>query len=369
MNTIGLTTTTADRKRRAGQRLVVGLSRASLTDEERSFIRDARPGGFILFARNVEEPAQVRELNRELASLLPDDVPPLRTVDQEGGRVQRVRAPATVWPPARWVGNVGDPAFTRRVSRALARELRAMEFDLDFAPVADVHSNPANPVIGDRSYGTCAASVAEHVVAALEGMTAEGIGACVKHFPGHGDTAVDSHLDLPTVEKDPPDLDAMELAPFRAAVRAGVGSVMTAHVMYPGWDETYPATMSSTILRGQLRGRLGFSGVVFSDDLEMKAVRGRWPLSEQLLRASDASVDVFLVCSELALAWEAWEGLVRLQEDDPRQDDAAIAAVRRWSRLRESILIDRAPAPGLDVLADPAHQELALRARVEGASA
>ncbi len=367
MNVVGLTTTTADRKRRAGQRLVIGLAGTKLLDEERAFIREVRPGGFILFARNVEEPRQVLELNRELRSMLPGDLPPIRCVDQEGGLVQRVKAPATVWPPMRFVGNARDLRFTREVGRALGREVRACGFDLDFAPVADVDSNPKNPIIGHRAFAADARDVARHVAAFVEGMQGEGCIACAKHFPGHGDTAADSHLELPVVEKDPPDLDAVELPPFEAAIRAGVGTVMTAHVLYPGLDEDYPATMSRRILHGILRERMGYGGVVVSDDLEMKAVRGRYPIEMQLQKASEATVDVFLVCKELTLAAESWEGLIRLAEDDKLEDDRAADAEKRWHALRERFLKDPSPAPGLDSLGGADHAALAMRARVEGA--
>jgi beta-N-acetylhexosaminidase len=366
MNIVGITTSTADRKRRAGQRLIIGLAGTSLNDQERSFIREARPGGFILFARNVEDAAQVRELNRELRSLLPADLPPIRCVDQEGGRVQRVKAPATVWPPMRWVGNVKDVAFTAAVARALALEVRALGFDLDFAPDADVDSNPKNPIIGDRAFSSDARETAAHVAAFVTAMQEAGCIACAKHYPGHGDTATDSHLELPIVEKDPPDIEQVELPPFASAIAAGVATVMTAHVLYPAYDEQYPATMSPTILDGMLRQKQKFGGVIISDDLEMKAVRGRWPLDEQLARASTATVDVFLACKEMSLVVEAWESLIRLQEQDKRQEDAAIDSVRRWHAMRDRFLAGARPMPDLSVLGCAAHQELALRARAEG---
>ncbi len=367
MNVVGLTTTTADRKRRAGQRLVIGLAGPSLNADERAFIRDARPGGFILFARNVEEPRQVLELNRELKSLLPGELPPIRCVDQEGGLVQRVKAPATVWPPMRFVGNVGKLEFTRAVGRALAREVRAVGFDLDFAPVADVDSNPRNPIIGRRAFAATPEGVSRHVAAFIEGMQDEGCIACAKHFPGHGDTATDSHLELPVVEKDPDEIEHVELPPFQAAVAVGVGTVMTAHVLYPALDEEAPATMSRRILDGILRRRMGYDGVIVSDDLEMKAVRGRYPLEHQLAKASEATVDVFLVCKELQLAHDAWEGLIRLSETDKLEDDRAVAANRRWHALRERFLRNLSPTPGLDELGCARHAELALRAAAEGA--
>jgi beta-N-acetylhexosaminidase len=366
VNIVGLTTSTADRKRRAGQRMVIGLAGTHLSGEEKAWIKQCQPGGFILFSRNVEEPAQVRELNRELASLVSADVPPIRCVDQEGGRVQRVKAPATVWPPMRWVGNVNDAVFSMAVGRAIARELRAMNFDLDFAPDTDVDSNPKNPIIGDRSFGSKPGVVSTHATAFLAGMQGEGCIAVAKHFPGHGDTSEDSHLHLPTVEKDPPDIEAVELPPFQAAIKAGVGAIMTAHVIFPAYDEKKPATMSSRIIDGVLRKKLGFGGVVFSDDLEMKAVRGRFPLEQQLADASLATVDVFLLCKEIELQHDAFELLVKLQESDKSQENACINSVKRWHALRERFLKSPPPRPGLDVLGCAAHLDLALRARAQG---
>jgi beta-N-acetylhexosaminidase len=266
----------------------------------------------------------------------------------------------------RWVGNLEDPAFTREVGRALALECRAVGFDLDFAPDADVDSNPKNPIIGDRAFSPDPRKAGRQVRAFIEGMQSEHCIACAKHFPGHGDTTTDSHLELPVVEKDPPDLDQVELIPFRAAIAAGVGTVMTAHVMYPGWDEKLPATMSSTIMRGILRERLGFQGLIISDDLEMKAVRGRFPLEQQLETATLATVDTFLACKELSLVVEAYETLVRLQEQDKRQEDEAIDSVRRLHRTRERFLKGRPPAPGLEILGSHAHRELAMRAQALG---
>lgn len=363
---IGEQTTLADRKRRAGQRLIIGFPGAAPPEESRRFIRAARPAGFILFARNVEEPGQVRELNRELEALLPQSLPPLLSVDQEGGRVQRIRA--TSWPRARWLGNLDDPARTRAIARALALELRAMGFNVNWAPVADVDSNPANPVIGDRSFSRDPAAVARHAQAFLEGMEEVGVLGCVKHFPGHGDTSVDSHLDLPVVEKEPPELERTELRPFRHLIRAGAPMVMTAHVRYPAWDEEHPATMSAPILQGQLRGALGHTGVVVSDDLEMKAVRGRYPLELQLDRASRASVDLFLCCSEVELQWEAFELLVRLQEGDKRHDDLAIDAMARLKALRHRLFSPTRPVPELSHVGSIAHRDLALFVEAHGRS-
>lgn len=282
--------------------------------------------------------------------------------------MQRVRAPATAWPPMRWVGNVGELAYTRKVAAALAREVRALGFDLDFAPVADVDSNPKNPIIGDRAFAASSSDTGRHVAAFVAGMQEEGVIACAKHFPGHGDTATDSHLELPVVEKDPGDLEHVELPPFARAIEAGVATIMTAHVLYPAWDEHVPATMSARILRGILRERLGFDGLLVSDDLEMKAVRGRYPLDQQLAQASLATVDTFLACKELGLQVECWETMVRMQEADKAQEDAAIDGARRVHAVRERFFPTRPPQPDLAVLGCAEHLDLALRAQALGMS-
>jgi beta-N-acetylhexosaminidase len=232
--------------------------------------------------------------------------------------------------------------------------------------VADVDSNPKNPVIGDRAFSSSAEECAAHGVAFLQAMQARGMIACSKHFPGHGDTAVDSHFELPVVEKEPPDLEAVEMVPFRAAIQAGVGMVMTSHVMFPVIDEQHPATMSSPIIRGWLRDKLGFSGVVCSDDMEMKAVRGRWPIREQLDRACRATVDLLIISESLDLAWESWETAVHLQEDDPRHHDLAKDSLRRLDALRERFFLRPTTLPGLECVGSTTHQALAEMIRVRG---
>lgn len=354
------------RKLRAGQRLIVGFSGSSPSAEFREFVATARPAGFVLFARNVEDPAQVAELNRELTSLLPDRYPPILSVDQEGGRVQRVRA--TRWPAARWVGNVDDLALSWQLGLSMADELLAMGFNVNFAPDFDVDSNPANPVIGDRAFSSSPRQVARHATTVLRAFHERGLIGCAKHFPGHGDTHVDSHHDLPVVEKELPELREVELAPFRAAIAAQVAMIMTAHVVFPDLDPDLPATMSRRIMHGLLREELGYGGVIVSDDMEMKAVRGRYPLDLQLDLACRATVDLFLVCHELDLCWRSYETLVRLQEEDKAHDALAEDSERRLLALRERFWIDRSAPPDLSVVGAVAHHALAQRFQAEGAA-
>ena len=366
MMAYGEQTTLAERKRRAASRLILGFDGLTVPPEIRKFCRDADPAGFVLFKRNVESVEQLFELNRELKSVVRPENPPILSVDQEGGRVLRVRE--SEWPPMRWVGNLKDLQLTKKVARSMVAELQAMGFNTNWAPVADVDSNPKNPIIGDRSFSNEPGLCAQQVVAFIEEMEACGMISCAKHFPGHGDTDIDSHLDLPTVEKDPPDIERCELLPFKEAVAANVPIIMTAHVVFPAFDEAYPATMSEKILNGILRKQLGFQNVIVSDDMEMKAVRGRWPLEEQLDLSCRATVDLFLVCSDMELQWNAFETLVYLQEQDNLHNQLAIDSFRRLQELRKRYFLEPNHQPPLDIVGSANHRSLCSFISQQGAS-
>ncbi|MEC7987425.1 MAG: beta-N-acetylhexosaminidase [Myxococcota bacterium] len=364
MMAYGEQTTLAERKRRAAHRLIIGFDGFDVPEEIRRFARQAPPAGYILFRRNVEEPAQVLELNRALVDVNGEENPPILSVDQEGGRVRRIRE--TDWPPMRWVGNIDQLETTKKTATLLAEELLAMGFNTNWAPVADVDSNPANPIIGDRSFGRSPALCSRHVNAFMAAQHARGIISCIKHFPGHGDTDLDSHLELPIVEKEPPDLEQCELYPFQKAIEAGIQLIMTAHVLFPAYDEEYPATMSHTILNGILRQRFGYDGLIVSDDMEMKAVRGRWPLEQQLDLSCRAGVDLFLICSDYALQQEAFECLVHLQESDSAHDTLSIASQKRLFHLRERFFLVPPKPSLLDCVGSALHREHSAMVRSRG---
>jgi len=324
--------------------------------------------GAILFRRNVESPAQVAELNAELGERA--GRPFLVSVDQEGGRVMRLRDPCTDLPPMRDLGAADDPALARRLGAVLGRELRALGFDLDFAPVLDVDTNPANPVIGDRSFGRSAAQVAALGSEAILGLQEAGVAACGKHFPGHGDTSQDSHEELPRLSHDPSRLEAVELPPFQAAIRAGVASIMSAHVIFEALDPVYPATMSRPALDGILRDRWGYDGVVISDDLEMKAIADHFGIEEAVVRGVNAGVDLFLVCHTPALQNEAIDRLIAAVE----RGDVSLARVeeagRRIDALVSRFVRPKSRRPDLSVLGCDEHREVvASIARAAGRAA
>jgi beta-N-acetylhexosaminidase len=356
--------------RAVGERFMVGFEGLTPSAEIQALLREFGVGGVILFARNVDGPEQVAELVRELqeiARAAGQEQPLLVAVDQEGGRVQRLKAPWTVWPPLRALGRLGSEATARRVGAALAAELSACGIRCDFAPVVDVDTNPANPVIGDRSFGDDPELVGRLGAAMIQGLQDGGVAACAKHFPGHGDTSLDSHLALPVVEQPRSRLDEVELRPFRKAIEAGVASVMTAHVLMPELDAGLPATLSRKVVSGLLRGELGFAGVVVSDDLEMKAVADRWGLDEAAVLAVRAGCDILPVCKSPDAQVQAIEAVIRALESEDVSWREMEAACGRIRRLKERFLFPyRDPSPREARAAAGAPERVALAQQVAG---
>jgi beta-N-acetylhexosaminidase len=300
--------------RLCGQLLSVGFDGQTAPDDLRARVAASEVGGVMLFRPNIASAGQVAALVGALRGAAPADLPLLVSIDQEGGLVMRLRGLATDWPPMLAVGGADDLERTRQVGRALGEELAALGIGWDFAPVLDVHTNPANPVIGDRAFGVTPEAAARHGLAFWRGLRGAGVVGCGKHFPGHGDTRTDSHLELPVVAHELARLRAVELAPFAAAARAGMEAFMTAHVLYPALDPERPATLSHRILVDVLRGELGFAGVIVSDDLGMRAVADRYPIDELAVGCIEAGADHLLVREPAARQLAAFEALVRAAE-------------------------------------------------------
>ncbi len=282
-----------------GQLFVVGFPDAPT--EAPPSIRDALAsshiGGVILFRRNIDDVDQLVALTTDLHQAAADaGEPPFLAVDQEGGRVVRIGPPLTPLPTMRSLGSAPDLRDVARVSEMLATEIRALGFNLNFAPVLDVDTNPDNPVIGDRAFSDSPDKVARCGAGFMLGHHSAGVIPCGKHFPGHGDTVTDSHRDLPRLMHDEERLEEVELYPFRRAVAAEIPMLMTAHVQLPAVDAFHPATLSTPILDGLLRKKLGFDGVVITDCLEMKAVADRYDIEEMIDLGIEAGVDIFLIC-------------------------------------------------------------------------
>lgn len=323
-------------RRAAGQVLIAGFPAGPVPDSLSELARSGDLGGFILFKRNLpgaESLADVAMLTSTLRALCPADVPPWIAVDQEGGRVARLGPPLLKLPPMRRVGALDDVALTARVAEALGQQLALLGFNTDFAPVLDIDTNPDNPVIGDRSFGADAAIVTRHGLAFARGLQRAGVIACGKHFPGHGDTDLDSHLALPRLTHDRARLDAVELLPFRSA-RGAIDAIMTAHVVFDAIDPQLPATLCRAAITGILRDELGYDGVIVSDDLEMKAVADHYGVADAACRAIDAGCDAVLICSKPELCVTAYEALVARAERDREFAARLEAAAQRGIALR-----------------------------------
>jgi beta-N-acetylhexosaminidase len=340
-----------DVRRQVGQLAIVGFSGYDVPAEVRALAREFDLGGVIFFARNVESPEQVADLSRQ-SQALATELPLWVSVDQEGGRVARLKRPFTEWPPMATLGRAGSPegdALAERFARSLAAELHAVGISLDYTPVLDVLTNPKNPVIGDRALAERAEDVARIGTIIIRTLQAEGIAACGKHFPGHGDTGVDSHFEMPLLDLPPDRLEAVELVPFKAAIAAGVASIMTAHILVPALDEDNPGTLSPAVIEGLLRQKLGYEGLVLSDDLEMKAISGRYGHSDATVRAIAAGCDAVLMCApkpEEQMA--ALEAVIHAVEQGRVPLKRIEDALKRQRRAKERFLAAprRKPASG-----------------------
>ncbi len=339
-----------------GQLLFVGFEGTAFPGELGDLVAAGRLGGVILFTRNLRDPHQVRRLVGEIRARQLPEAPVTVAIDQEGGRVQRLRDPWTEWPPMRRLGEIGDVELTRQVAAALAVELTEVGVGLDFAPVVDVDTNPDNPVINDRSFGRTPKVVSEHAAAFIESLQSLGIAACAKHFPGHGDTSLDSHFALPSLPHDLARMREIELPPFHAAVRAGVASIMTAHVVFPAIDKRRPATLSPDVI-AILREEIGYDGLVFTDDLEMKAVADRYRPAELVSGVLQAGVDALLVCKQIDLVRE----VLRLLERSP--DALVERSIERMVAFKQRFPAPPVPERDTPRPPYPDHRALAERVR------
>jgi beta-N-acetylhexosaminidase len=329
-----------DYEKLAARCLIAGIEGPTATAEELELVRRGI-AGVVLFKRNVVDPAQVAELSRSLKAAAPG--PLLVSIDQEGGRVQRLRAPHwTEIPSMRRVGELdaaggiagmNGTAIAEKLGLLVAEELSACGLDQDYAPVLDVDTNPDNPVIGDRSFGRDPARVARLGVAFGKGLESGRVASCGKHFPGHGDTSQDSHLTLPRLAHDRARLWQVELVPFVAAARAGLASVMTAHIRFEAFDRL-PATLSPEAMK-LLRTDVEFKGACLSDDLEMNAIANTYGVVDGAELAIAAGVDGVLVCHSLELQHHAIDSIARGANAGPLPRERLAEAAGRMEKLLE----------------------------------
>jgi beta-N-acetylhexosaminidase len=328
----------------AGRLLMVDLPGTELSGEEAFYLRQNGIRAVCLFHRNIESELQLARLILDLRGAMGPEA--LIAIDQEGGGVVRTR----FWPyppSALALGAAGDPELTQQVAAANARFLRSVGINWNFAPVLDVNINPLNPVIGDRSYGSSAEKVAAHGLACARGLMDEGVAACAKHFPGHGDTSEDSHLSLPTVRRTRPELDRTELLPFRQATQAGVPAMMTAHIVFPALGDALPATLSPAILNGLLRGEWGYEGVIVTDSMGMQAIDGNYGRGPAAVLALKAGADLVMALGRREVQQQTLDAVQALLDGGEYDPAPALERLSTLARRFPSL-----PLPHLEREAD-----------------
>ncbi len=341
-------------REQVGRMLLVGFEGLRPPDHILKWLSAGEIGGVILFARNIDTPAQLAELVRTVQAA--SKHPPLIAIDQEGGIVARLREGFTESPGAMALGAADDEALAEQVAAALGAELHALGINFNLAPVVDIGHDSSNPVISTRTLGANAERVSRLAVAQVRGFQSQGVGACAKHFPGHGNTPTDSHVSLPVVRGSLDFLWETDLVPFRATVEAGIASVMISHVKFEALDPEYPSTMSRAIITGLLREEIGFEGLIVTDCMEMRAITQNYGAGESAVRAALAGVDAMFFSHTVPNQRAAFDALLAAAESG-RLSQAQIEAAH--ARLDEFVHRFPAVEPGdLDVIGCADHLQV-----------
>jgi beta-N-acetylhexosaminidase len=330
-------------REKIGQLFMLGFDGTTVSKDMVKLIDDYRPGGFIVFKRNLESANQIVKLTNKLQKHATDSLY-LIAIDQEGGRVSRLPDGFTIFPPCAALEFASDSRLAYEVAATTAAELKAVGINMNMAPVLDINTNTGNPIIGDRAFSAKPATVCELGLATIAGLQDNKVAACGKHFPGHGDTTKDSHLELPVVASSFERMHDMELRPFRHAIDNELATIMTAHVSYPKIDPQFPATLSYIILTDLLRDQLHFKGVIVTDDLEMCAIIDHYGIEEASLMAFQAGADILLICKERERQVAAMEAIYRAAKDGTISETRLDASLRRIARLKERFLTPYVPA-------------------------
>lgn len=315
-----------------GQMFIIGVEGASANEKLKQSIATLKPGGIILFRDNIKDPEQLLSFTNALKAANNGRTPLFISIDEEGGRISRMPKQLPGMPSAMSLGELDDPAFTYVAGRLLAEKIKTFGFNMDFAPVLDILSNPKNTVIGDRAFGTDPLSVAEHGIQMMKGIRDEGVIAVVKHFPGHGDTEVDSHYGLPAVTHGMERLEGFELVPFRKALDEDADAVMVAHIVVGSLDPDLPASLSGPVITGLLRDKMGFDGVVITDDMTMGAIMENFDIGDAAVQSILAGSDIILVChgyDKQKAAMDALKKAVGTGTVDEARIDRSVARILR----------------------------------------
>ncbi len=314
-------------ERAAAYSLIIGISGTVLSEDERRLLSEIRPLGVILFGRNYQDPRQLRDLVSSVKEAVGREEL-IICADQEGGRVQRFTEPFTIIPPAEVIGSTENEYLATEVGKIIATELLSCGVNMNLAPVCDINTNPGNRVIADRAFGRTADIVMRMSESIMSGLAQGGVLTCAKHFPGHGDTTVDSHEALPICQKDLDELYENELLPFINISEKGVDSVMMAHILYENIDNDLPASMSARII-GFLRQEIGFEGLILSDDMEMKAISRKYSVPEASLISVSNGSDAVLICHTMEYQREAYNRIMRYYLDNPEKIETKLERMNK----------------------------------------
>jgi beta-N-acetylhexosaminidase len=315
-----------------GQMFIIGFEGKTISDELTDMLKTRAPGGVILFSSNVKSPEQLLDLINSIKSTNSGREPLFISVDEEGGRVSRMPESLTDIPSAASIGEYGDISISYEIGSLLAEEISSFGFNMDFAPVLDIFSNPDNKVISDRSYGNTAQAVSEHGIQLMKGIREKGVIPVVKHFPGHGDTVADSHKELPVVEHDMGRLTSSELVPFQRAVDENADAVMVGHLLMKAIDPENPAALSEAVITDLLRIQMGFAGVVMTDDMTMGAITKNYDIGDAVVSSVIAGSDIILVChgyDNQIQAIDAVRSAVETGDIDEARIDESVARILR----------------------------------------
>ncbi len=319
-----------------GQLLVIGMEGKTYGDELDHLIRQYHIGGIILLGKNISYPAGMLKLLNESKKANADyKIPLFISVDEEGGRVSRLPSSMKKLPAAEYFGRTGDELLAYETGAYLADVLHAFGYNMNYAPVLDVHSNPRNPVIGDRSFSSDPDEVANLGMAVMKGMTDNGIISVVKHFPGHGDTYVDSHLSLPVIGKTLEELNETELVPFKRAIEEKADVIMVAHIMFPELDDAYPSSLSKKIITDLLREEMHFEGVVITDDMTMGAIVNDYSVPEAAVQSFIAGSDLLLIAGDYENQVGTFKALMAAVESGSISVERINDSVRRILTLKD----------------------------------
>lgn len=327
-----------------GELFILGFNGPELSDETSAFLSQARIGGVMIAAHNYESPAQMAELSNQIQACRPATSLPLWiATDHEGGKAQRLKKGFTKIPEAASLTAAGSPMLAFEIAELMAKELKAVGINLNFAPVADIATNPNNTVIGPRAFGTDEDTVSRMATSVARGHLVHGVQPCIKHFPGQGDTATDSHFALPKCGTPLETLLEREIKPFTKAFRSRCAMVKTAHVVYTQIDPKYPATLSKRILREILRKDLRYTRIIISDEMEMKAIADHFSAEAAPRLAIEAGCDILLYKTEAA-ARTAYESLRKALNQGTLAPDLVLEATERSRALKKEFLLPYQPA-------------------------